>query len=100
MVCLPGMGLLTSWISLIIWATELDTSLSSLICQLASMNKSTSENRARYGFIEIDISTGLDEQIDLAKPSSICRYRARIVEDGEARIITFPGGQVEYYRAR
>ena len=25
----------------------------------------TSGNRARYGFIEIDISTGLDEQIDL-----------------------------------
>ena len=99
MVCLPGTGLLTSWISLIIWATELDTSLSSLICQPASMNKSTSGNRAQYGFIEIDISTGLNEQIDLWKPYSICRYRARIVVDGEARTPTFPGGQVECYRA-
>ena len=55
----------------------------------------------RYGFIiEVDMSTGLDEQTDLGKPSSICRYRARIVEDGEARTLTFPGGQVECYRAR
>ena len=57
-------------------------------------------NRARYDFIELDMSTGLDELIDLGKPSSICRYRARIVEDGEARTLTFPGGQVECYRAR
>ena len=40
-------------------------------------------NRARYEFIELDMSTGLDEQIDLGKPYSICRYRARFVEDGE-----------------
>ena len=59
------------WISLVIWATELDTSLSSSICQPASINKSNSGNRARYGFIEVDISTGLDELIDLGKPSSI-----------------------------
>ena len=39
-------------ISLVIWATELDTSLSSSICQPASINKSSSGNRARYGFIE------------------------------------------------
>ena len=89
-----------SWISLVFWATELDTTLLSSICQPASINKSSSGNRARYGFIEVDISTGLDELIDLGKPSSICRYRARIVEDGEARTLTFPGGQVEYYRAR
>ena len=56
MVCLPGTGLLTSWISLIIWATELDTSLSSLICQPASMNK-----------------------IDLRKPSSVGVYRNRYI---------------------
>ena len=87
-------------ISLVFWATELDTSLSSSICQPASINKSNSGNRARYGFIEVDISTGLDEQINLGKPSSICRYRARIVEDDEARTFTFPGGQVECYRAR
>ena len=87
-------------ISLVFWATELDTTLSSSICQPASINKSSSGNRARYGFIEVDISTGLDELIDLGKPSSICRYRARIVEDGEARTLTFPGGQVECYRAR
>ena len=90
----------SNWISLVFWATELDTTLSSSICQPASINKSTSGNRARYGFIEVDISTGLDELIDLGKPSSICRYRARIVEDGEARTLTFPGGQVECYRAR
>ena len=88
------------WISLVFWATELDARLSSSICQPASINKSSSGNRARYGFIEVDISTGLDELIDLGKPSSICRYRARIVEDGEARTPTFPGGQVECYRAR
>ena len=88
------------WISLVFWATELNTSLSSSICQPASINKSSSGNRARYGFIEVDISTGLDELIDLGKPSSICRYRARNVEDGEARTLTFPGGQVECYRAR
>ena len=87
-------------ISLVFWATELDTSLSSSICQQASINKSTSANRARYGFIEIDILTGLDEQIDLGKPSSICRYRARIVEHGKPKTLTFPGGQVECYRAR
>ena len=86
------------WISLVFWATELDTSLSSSICQPASINKWSSGNRARYGFIEVDISTGLDELIDLGKQSSICRYRARIVEEGEARTPTFPGGQVEYYR--
>ena len=40
-------------------------------------------NRARYEFFELDMSTGLDEQIDLGKPYSICRYRARFVEDGE-----------------
>ena len=70
------------WISLVMWATELDT---------------------RYKFIKLDMSTGVDEQIDLRKPSliyrislvfwateldtslsssicqaaSICRYRAR-----------------------
>ena len=42
-------------ISLVFWATELDTSLSRLICKLALMNKSTSGNRAQYGFIEIDM---------------------------------------------
>ena len=87
-------------ISLVFWVTELHTRLSSSICQPASINKSSSGNRARYGFIEVDISTGLDELIDLGKPSSICRYRARIVEDCEARTPTFPGGQVEYHRAR
>ena len=30
-------------------------------------------NRARYEFIELDISTGLDEQINLKKPYSVCR---------------------------
>ena len=30
-------------------------------------------NRARYGFIELDMSTGLDEQINLGKPYSVCR---------------------------
>jgi len=57
-------------------------------------------NRAQYEFVELDMSTGLNEQINLGKPSSLCRYRARIVEDGEARTPTFPGGQVECYRAR
>ena len=80
------------WISLGMWATELDTSLSSSISQPASMNISTSGNRtryvdteldssrtvngsvdqfryvgnrARYEFIELDISPCLDEHIDL-----------------------------------
>ena len=96
----PLFNRLKCWISLVILATEFYTSLSSSICQPASINKSSSGNRARYGFIEVDISTGLDELIDLGKPSSICRYRARNVEDGEARTLTFPGGQVECYRAR
>ena len=87
-------------ISLVFWATELDTTLSSSICQPASMNKSTSGNRTPYGFTELDMSTGLDELIDLGKPSSICRYRARIVEDGEARTLSdqfsFLGNRARY----
>ena len=75
-------------ISLVFWATELDTTLSNSICQPASINKSTSGNRARYGFIEVDISTGLDELIDLGKPSSICRYRARNVEESKLSLFT------------
>ena len=36
-------------------------------------------NRARYDFIELDMSTGLDKQIDLGKPSSIRVYRSRYI---------------------
>ena len=67
-------------ISLVFWATELDTTLPSWICQPASMNKSTSGNRARYGFTELDMSTGLDELIDLGKPS-ITRFPATLNAD-------------------
>ena len=37
-------------------------------------------NRARYDFIELDMSTGLDKQIDLGKPSSIRVYRSRYIK--------------------
>ena len=60
-------------ISLVFWATELDTRLSSSICQPASINKSDQfsflGNRARYEFIELDMSTGLD----LSIPSSVAQ---------------------------
>ena len=36
-------------------------------------------NRARYDFIELDMSTGLDKQIELRKPSSIRVYRSRYI---------------------
>ena len=36
-------------------------------------------NRARYEVIELDMSTGLDKQIELRKPSSIRVYRSRYI---------------------
>ena len=89
-------------ISLGFWATELDTSLSSSICQPASICRYRARslslfrgdkvktdqfsylgNRARYEFIELGMSTVLD----LSMPSS--------------RPLTFPGGQSKNgYRAR
>ena len=90
-------------IILVMWATELDTSLSSSISQPSSIDNRPREtvldmdqfsyvgNRARYRFIELDISTGLDEQIDLGKPvldmpnyggqpSSVHVYRRRYLD--------------------
>ena len=37
------------------------------------------DNRARYEFIELGMSTGLDKQIELRKPSSIRVYRSRYI---------------------
>ena len=36
-------------------------------------------NRARYEFIKLDMSTGLNQQIELRKPSSIGVYRSRYI---------------------
>ena len=36
-------------------------------------------NRAQYEFIELDMSTGLDKQMELRKPSSIRVYRSRYI---------------------
>ena len=73
-------------ISLVFWATELDTTLPSSICQPASMNKSDQfsflGNRARYESIELDMSTVLDLSIPSSRP------------------LTFPGEQSKNgYRA-
>ena len=78
-----------SGISLVIWATELDTSLSSSICQPASINKSSSGNRARYGFIEVDISTGLDEQINRPRYVDTELELSRTVKQTSAEQATF-----------
>ena len=48
-------------------------------------------NRARYRFIELDILTGLNEQMDLGKPYLICPYWARIVKDREKKDSHFSG---------
>ena len=84
------------WISLVMWATELDT---------------------RYKFIKLDMSTGVNEQIDLRKPSLI--YQISLVfwateldtslsssicqpaSIPSSRPLTFTGGQSKNgYRAR
>ena len=110
------MDISKSWISLVFWATELDTTLSSSICQPASINKSSSGNRARYGFIEVDISdqfsylgnraryefveldmsTGLDKQIELRKPSSIRVYRSRYIDRPRWDQFSFLGNRAPY----
>ena len=59
------------WISLVMWATELDTGLSSSICQPASMNKSTSGNRTRYSLVmwATELHTSLSSSI--CQPASM-----------------------------
>ena len=49
---------------------------------------------------ELDISTSVDEQIDLGKPYLTCPYQARILEDSESRTPAFSGGKLECYGAR
>ena len=66
--------LLLFWISLVFWATELDTSLPSSICQPASINKSNSGNRVRYGFISCSIRwRGYHNQFVSNLARKICR---------------------------
>ena len=96
-----------SWISLDIWATELDTSLSSSTCQPSSINKWSSGNRARYGFIEVDISDQFSDQFSFLGNRARYEFIELDMSTGldlsipSSRPLTLPGGQSRNgYRAR